>query len=424
MDRFLRLGTAVFVGGYALVLSLAPVRVALADPTPSEEPSISSLIVDLDSHSYDVRKEATERLIAAGADASLPLVAAVEQGSREVMMRAIHVLSRQARSRDPVVEEAARTALSRTMQTGPKPAATRAQAALAAVDRWRQSAALAELQQLGARTTEQMTYDRIAFPVSHIASNELIIGEDWRGRTEDLRQLRWLTDLQQLYLFGKRITDAEMEHVARIPNLESIVMIRTGLTDDGIAQLAEMPSLRFVDIQYTPVSDKAIEHLTGMEHLRQVRLRGTNVSSAAAEALAKRLGEGNIDYHHGALLGIEADPTILAANGCPVKDAAPGSAAAGVGLRGGDVIVGVNDEKVDSFETLRQLMAKRRGGEKIVVHYRRNNKQQKVDVVLGEWYAEGNSEDAAEPADGPDHEQEPDTPAMPEPAPRIYPARR
>jgi hypothetical protein len=379
----------------------------------------------LDSHSYDIRNEATERLIAAGAEATLPLVGAIEQGSREVMMRAIHVLGQQARSSDPVVEEAARAALSRTNQAGSKPAANLAQAALAAVDRWRQSAALAELQQLGARTTEQnMTIDRIAFPVSRIASNELIIGQQWRGRTEDLRQLRWLTDLQQLYLFGKQITDADMEHVARIPKLESIVMIRTGLTDDGIARLAEMPKLRFVDIQYTPVSDKAIEHLTDIEHLRQVRLRGTNVSSAAAEALAKRLGEGNIDYHHGALLGVEADPTILAANGCPVKDAAPGSAADGVGLRGGDVIVGVDDEKVDSFETLRLLMAKRRGGEKIVVHYRRNNKHHKVDVVLGEWYAASATEGVTEPADESDAQQKPATPADPQPAPRIYPARR
>jgi hypothetical protein len=75
---------------------------------------------------------------------------------------------------------------------------------------------------------------------------------------------------------------------------------------------------------------------------------------------------------------------------------------------------------VDSFETLRRLMAKRRGGEKIVVHYLRDNKRHKTDVVLGEWYA-GRS---TKPAIRPEPEQRPEVPAVPQPAPRIYPARR
>ena len=91
-----------------------------------------------------------------------------------------------------------------------------------------------------------------------------------------------------------------------------------------------------------------------------------------------------------------------------------------MGLRSGDVIVGVNDDKVDAFETLRRLMAKRRGGEKIVVHYRRNNTEHKVDVVLGEWYPDRSTE----PAISPEPEQRPEEPAVPRPAPRVYPARR
>jgi membrane-associated protease RseP (regulator of RpoE activity) len=181
-----------------------------------------------------------------------------------------------------------------------------------------------------------------------------------------------------------------------------------------------MPNLRYVNIQYSPVSDKAVKYLAGLGHLRRVHLKGTDLSPSGAEELAKRLGEEKLDFHGGALLGVATDPTILAADGCPVKDAPEGSAAHGVGIRSGDVIVGVDDDKVDSFETLRQLMSKRRGGEKIVVHYRRNNKQQKVDVVLGEWYAD----DATKPASRLTPEQRPDEPAVPQPTPRVYPARR
>ena len=77
MDQFLRLGSAVFVGAIVLVLSPAQPRVLLADPSPAEKVSISSLIVDLDSDSYDVRNAATERLIAIGIATTVPLVTAV-----------------------------------------------------------------------------------------------------------------------------------------------------------------------------------------------------------------------------------------------------------------------------------------------------------------------------------------------------------
>ena len=66
MDRFLRLRSAVLIGGFALVLSQAPARVLLAEPSTAENVNISSLIVDLDSDNYDVRNAATERLIAIG----------------------------------------------------------------------------------------------------------------------------------------------------------------------------------------------------------------------------------------------------------------------------------------------------------------------------------------------------------------------
>ena len=420
MDRFQRLGNAVCLGAFVLVLSQVPARVSLADPSPSGGVSIAGLIVDLDSDNYDVRNAATKRLITVGTAATVPLEAAVEQGSREVMMRAIHVLGQQARSADPVAEEAARAALGRTIQNGSKRAANRALTALSAVNRWRQSDALAELKRLGARTSAHLTTEPFAFPVARMASNQLVIGEQWRGQTEDLRRLRWLTDLRRLYLSGKQITDADIKHVVQVPNLESLAMIRTAVTDEGTAHLAEMPNLRSVEIMYSSISDEAIKHLTKLGNLRQMHLRGTNVSPSGAEALAKHLGETNLDFHRGALLGVAADRTNLAANGCPVMDAQEGSAAHGVGLRSGDVIVGVDDDKVDSFETLRRLMAKRRGGEKIVVHYRRSNAMHNVDVILGEWYPPGSTE----PTISPEPQQRPDEPAIPLPIPRVYPARR
>jgi hypothetical protein len=358
--------------------------VVQAEPTSDKVASTSELIAQLDSDSYDARKRATQQLIAAGADAAVPLVAAVQQGSREVMMRAIHVLDQQARSDDPIVEQAARTALQRTIQVGSSSAINRAQNALASIDRWRQDNALEKLRELGAKTSDMYLLGRTFFQAGR-PTTPLVIGDDWRGQPDDLRHLRWVTDLEQIHLTGKRITDEEMKYVAQAPNLESIVLHRTSVTDAGLAFLAQMPHLSSVDIQYLTLSDEGVQHLTKIENLYRLSLKGTKVSDEGARQLAARVGEGIFDFHRGAMLGVQADPTILAGNGCPVQHVTVNSAAEACGLRGGDVIIAIDDDKVDSFETLRALMAKRGGGEKIAIQYRRGGETHSTTALLGEW---------------------------------------
>ena len=351
----------------------------------TESASVRELITQLDSGSYHARKQATQQLIARGTEAAIPLVQAVQEGSREVMMRAIHVLGQQARSDDPAIEQTARAALERTIQIGNQSAIISAQDALASVDRWRQTVALQTLRDLGAETPDAMLIDRTFFQAGHLADHELIIGDAWRGQPADLRHLRWVTDLRQLYVAGKRISDEDLKHIVQTPNLESIVLYRTSVTDKGLAHLTQMENLHSIDIQYLPLSDEGVQHLVKIPSLFQLRLKGTKVSDEGARLLATRVGENNFYFHRGALLGVEADPTILAGNGCPIRSVTRGSAAEAGGLRGGDVITAINDDQVDSFNTLRTLMAKRSAGEEITIQYRRDGEVHTAVTVLGEW---------------------------------------
>ena len=95
-----------------------------------------------------------------------------------------------------------------------------------------------------------------------------------------------------------------------------------------------------------------------------------------------------------------AEELGLAANyGLLIVQAVPGGSADRAGLRGGseqaylgnipimiggDLIVAINGEKVESQQTLAQIMNKHRAGDSVKVTIFRGKKQMEVDVVLGE----------------------------------------
>ncbi|HXY77478.1 MAG TPA: trypsin-like peptidase domain-containing protein [Candidatus Acidoferrales bacterium] len=95
-----------------------------------------------------------------------------------------------------------------------------------------------------------------------------------------------------------------------------------------------------------------------------------------------------------------AEELGLAANyGLLIVQAVPGGSADRAGLRGGseqaylgnipimiggDLIVAINGEKIESQQTLAQIMNKHRAGDSVKVTIFRGKKQMEVDVVLGE----------------------------------------
>jgi S1-C subfamily serine protease len=95
-----------------------------------------------------------------------------------------------------------------------------------------------------------------------------------------------------------------------------------------------------------------------------------------------------------------ADEIGLSANsGLLIVQAVPGGAADRAGLRGGseraylgnipitiggDLIVAINGEKVESQQNLAQIMNKHRAGDTVKVTIFRGKKQLEVSVVLGE----------------------------------------
>ena len=69
-------------------------------------------------------------------------------------------------------------------------------------------------------------------------------------------------------------------------------------------------------------------------------------------------------------------------DGVRVLKVSPGSAAAQAGIREGDVITRLNQEKLSSVDELQLMMRNQKGGEKLKLEYQRGGKNASVDVTL------------------------------------------
>lgn len=83
-----------------------------------------------------------------------------------------------------------------------------------------------------------------------------------------------------------------------------------------------------------------------------------------------------------AMLGVT---TNQADKGAEVEAVTEGSAAEKAGLKKGDIIKTVNDKKIETPNDLSEEIREHKPGDKVVISYVRDKKEQKVTVELGKW---------------------------------------
>jgi uncharacterized membrane protein len=139
--------------------------------------------------------------------------------------------------------------------------------------------ALAELRGSGA----------IAQPLAQ-GSESLDVDFHLRGAAVTDEQLAALDALAprlvQLNLAHTAITDAGLEHVAKLTALEQLNLSETALGDEGVAHLAPLAKLEVLNLYATHVTDRALAQIAALPSLKRVYLWQTQVSDAGAAALA------------------------------------------------------------------------------------------------------------------------------------------
>ena len=100
-----------------------------------------------------------------------------------------------------------------------------------------------------------------------------------------LEHLKGLTQLQSLNLMSTKVTDAGLEHLKGLTQLRSLDLGNTKVTDAGLEHLKGLTQLQTLDLGNTKVTDAGLEHLKGLTQLQSLDLGNTEVTDAGLEHL-------------------------------------------------------------------------------------------------------------------------------------------
>ena len=105
----------------------------------------------------------------------------------------------------------------------------------------------------------------------------------------DLSNLKFLPQIQCLYLSGSPITDKGLIHLQTLPLLQTLSLGGSLITDEGLTHLKSLSQLRDLDLMNTGITDAGLEHLQNMQYLRLVYLSSTQVTPQGVEKLRQAM---------------------------------------------------------------------------------------------------------------------------------------
>ena len=88
-----------------------------------------------------------------------------------------------------------------------------------------------------------------------------------------------------LLLGNTQVTDAGLEHLRGLSQLQLLGLEGTQVTDAGLEHLKGLSQLQVLGLDKTHVTDAGLEHLKGLRHLKFLWLEGTQVTGTGLEHL-------------------------------------------------------------------------------------------------------------------------------------------
>jgi serine protease Do len=142
------------------------------------------------------------------------------------------------------------------------------------------------------------------------------------------------------------------------------------------------------------VNGKSLEELKGKEgdikvNLRKLKDIESLSFSPALSSKAWAWGDGDAVSLYGskglankAMLGVATEATD---KGATVKEVTKESAAEKIGLKAGDIITKIGDDKIETPDDLSEAVQKHKAGDKVDIKYTREGKEQKATAELTKW---------------------------------------
>lgn len=289
----------------------------------SDDAAVAQSIRDLDSTDYAVRQQATQRLSEAGVGVLPVLKDSLKNGSLEFRLRIVNLLARYYATVDEAHFEPVEFALDDIAQQDQGSLQERARVVLETRTELRQRLGAAAIRRLGGSVmyAEPMNQDEDADEVDEDAPADAL------GTQRDV----FAVVINQDWTGG----------------------------DEGLRHLRRLTRLRVLyRVKKSQVSDEAIADF-------QARMPGVSVTLRGP-----------------AYLGITPE---LAAQGCGIGRVQPGSAAAKAGIEAHDIITRFDDQPVDSFDQLIELISEKLPGSVVPISVERMGQAIQVKAELTGW---------------------------------------
>jgi WD40 repeat protein/tRNA A-37 threonylcarbamoyl transferase component Bud32 len=128
--------------------------------------------------------------------------------------------------------------------------------------------------------------------------NLLLIALNPRKLSEEsLQHFAKHQSLEVIQLIWGNLNGSGLRHLAALPKLRTLLLDHLRLTDDNLASLADLKALRILRLDSNPdLTDAALEHLAPLQDLEKLDLRETAVTAEGVKALQAKLPDCEIKW--------------------------------------------------------------------------------------------------------------------------------
>jgi hypothetical protein len=150
--------------------------------------------------------------------------------------------------------------------------------------------------------------------------------------------------------------------------------------DEGLKHAAAAGSVTMLNVEGAPLTDAALEHIAKIPALQSLYVRGARFTPDGLKKLRRARPELMIMAMGEALVGISGEPHE---KGFVITNVVEGSGAGNAGLQPGDVVATCAGQPIGSISDLTIEVFQRKIGEKVELKLLRDDRELTVSVTLG-----------------------------------------
>jgi internalin A len=109
-------------------------------------------------------------------------------------------------------------------------------------------------------------------------------------------KIEFLSQDEQKAILALRALGAFVRQNSEVGEVVEVVLHNTTFTDAGLDNLTALKNLQILNLANTQVTDVGLEHLKGLRNLRSVTLKNTKITQAGVDKLEAALPESRITY--------------------------------------------------------------------------------------------------------------------------------